>query len=83
MAPGPQRERLIDAYNDNLFGIKIDDLPEEIRQDFSTLSNRMNCSPHLSRRESVATTVYKMSDDKVEDMVKRIQAMAHVVLYIA
>jgi hypothetical protein len=76
---GPIKNRLAEAYREHLDGLDKDDLPKEIRDEFSSLSNAM-CRVRPMRGESaIQATVRKMSDREAGRMAVRIVNMLGVI----
>jgi hypothetical protein len=61
--PGSQRERLVDAYADQLSAIRPEMLPEAMRYRFSSFRET------LSGAEGLLSTVARLSDDEVINIV--------------
>ena len=76
---GPIKHRLIEAYRTQLADLDKDDLPKEIREEFSSLSTCM-CSVRPMRGETaVQATVRKMSDQEAGGVAARIIGMLGVI----
>jgi hypothetical protein len=76
---GPIKHRLAEAYRTQLAGIEEDDLPKEIREEFSSLSSCMSCVRPLRGESAVEATVRKMSDQEAGGIATRIINMLAVV----
>jgi hypothetical protein len=61
---GPIKHRLLEAYRSHLADLDEDDLPKEIRDEFSSLSTSMSRVRPLRGETAVQATVRKMSDRK-------------------
>jgi hypothetical protein len=59
---GPIKRRLFGAYVNHLSMLIEDELPNEIREDFSSLVASMQCVRPLPGEDAVRATVRKMSD---------------------
>src|SRR5512138_2265338 len=70
---GPIKQRLAEAYRQHLAPLEQDDLPKEIREEFSSVSNCMQCVRPMRGESAVQATVRKMSDIEAGRM-----AMPHV-----
>jgi hypothetical protein len=76
---GPIKHRLLEAYRAHLEGIEEDELPKEIRDEFSTLSTCM-CRVRPMRGETaIQATVRKMSDLEAGTVAVRIVNMLAVI----
>ena len=76
---GPIKHRLAEAYRTQLADLDKNDLPKEIREEFSSLSHCM-CSVRPMRGETaVQATVRKMSDQEAGGIAARIIGMLAVV----
>jgi len=69
---GPIKHRLSEAYRTHLADLDQDDLPKELQDEFSTLSNSMCRVPPLRGETSVQATVRKMSDKEAGGFAVRI-----------
>ncbi len=67
---GPMKQRLFGAYVNHLASLTEDQLPKEIREDFSSFSRAMHAVHPLPGEDAVRATVRKMSD---------VEASAHAV----
>ena len=59
---GPIKQRLFGAYVHHLAALTEDQLPKEIRDDFSVFSREMRAVRPLPGEDAVRATVRKMSD---------------------
>ncbi|MCX5888601.1 MAG: hypothetical protein NTY36_04020 [Deltaproteobacteria bacterium] len=55
--PGPIQERLTNAYNFNLVYIEPEELPENIRQRFKIVRNKLQVTADMSTEEAEAMAV--------------------------
>lgn len=72
---GPVKHRLIDAYRTHLAGLDQDELPKEIRDEFSSVSMCMSCVRPLRGETAEQATVRKMSDIEAGQLATRIVNM--------
>lgn len=75
---GPIKHRLAEAYRTHLASLDEDELPKEIREDFSSLSSCMSRVPPLRGETAVQATVRKMSDLEAGGLAVRIVNMLGV-----
>jgi hypothetical protein len=75
---GPIKHRLSEAYRTHLAALDQDQLPNEIRDEFCSLSNRMSCVKPLRGESPVNATVRKMSDADAGRAALRIVNMMSV-----
>src|SRR5262249_19206154 len=59
---GSVKQRLVDAYSAYLAAVNREELPKEIREDFSQLSTCLCCVRPQRGESAVQATVRKMSD---------------------
>ena len=59
---GPIKHRLAEAYREHLADLEEDELPREIRDEFSSLSSAMSCVRPMKGENAIQATVRKMSD---------------------
>jgi hypothetical protein len=71
----PIKQRLVDAYKSHLAGIDRDELPKEIREEFSSLTSCMCCVRPLRGETAEQATVRKMSDIEASQIAGRIVNM--------
>lgn len=76
---GPIKQRLAEAYRQHLASLEQDDLPKEIREEFSSVSNCMQCVRPMRGESAVQATVRKMSDMEAGRMAMRIVSMLGVI----
>jgi len=76
---GPIKHRLIDAYRTHLSGLDQDELPKEIRDEFSSLSMCMSCVRPLRGETAEQATVRKMSDMEAGQLATRIVNMLGII----
>ena len=72
---GPIKHRLAEAYRTHLANIDEDDLPKELREEFSSLSSCMSCVRPMRGETAVQATVRKMSDIEAGTVAMRIVSM--------
>jgi hypothetical protein len=72
---GPIKHRLAEAYRTHLANIDQDDLPKELREEFSSLSTCMSCVRPMRGETAVQATVRKMSDIEAGSVAMRIVSM--------
>ena len=72
---GPIKHRLAEAYRTHLANIDEDDLPKELREEFSSLSTCMSCVRPMRGETAVQATVRKMSDIEAGTVAMRIVSM--------
>jgi hypothetical protein len=69
----PIKERLTDAFRNHLALIEEDELPNELREEFRTLSHEVTREPPLLRGEdALRATVRKLSCDEAEAIASRV-----------
>ena len=59
---GPIKHRLLEAYRQHLASLEQDQLPKEIREEFSSLTSCMSSVRPLRGETALQATVRKMSD---------------------
>ncbi len=72
---GPIKHRLAEAYRHHLADVDQDELPKEIRDEFSSLSNSLSRVTPLRGETAVQATVRKMSDTEAGGIAVRIVNM--------
>lgn len=72
---GHIKQRLIDAYRDNLSTTDEEELPREMREDFSRLNARIHAVAPLNGEGRVCASVRKMSIFEASDCARDILAM--------
>ena len=75
---GPIKHRLLEAYRHHLADLDQDELPREIREEFTSLSSTLCCVRPLRGESAVQATVRKMSDLDAGDCAVRIVGMLGV-----
>lgn len=75
---GPIKQRLADAYRTHLASLEEDDLPKELREEFSSLSSTLQCVRPMRGETAVQATVRKMSDIEAGRVASRIVSMLGV-----
>ena len=76
---GPIKHRLIEAYHEHLEDLEEDELPKEIRDEFSTLATSMCRVRPLRGETALQATVRKMSDIEAGNFATRIVQMLGVI----
>lgn len=76
---GPIKNRLVQAYRQHLDGLDAEQLPNEIREEFSSLATSMCRVRPLRGETAVQATVRKMSDIEAGRMASRIVNMLAVI----
>ena len=76
---GPIKHRLFEAYRSHLLGLDQEDLPKEIREEFSSVSSCMSCVRPLRGETAEQATVRKMSDSEAGQVAVRIVNMLGVI----
>jgi hypothetical protein len=76
---GPIKHRLAEAYRQHLEGLEQDELPKEIREEFSTLSSSICRVRPLRGETALQATVRKMSDSEAGNFAVRIVNMLGVI----
>jgi hypothetical protein len=76
---GPIKHRLAEAYRTQLADLDQDDLPKEIREEFSSLSTCMSCVRPMRGETAIQATVRKMSDQEAGGVAMRIISMLGVI----
>ncbi|PZN32671.1 MAG: hypothetical protein DIU71_07015 [Proteobacteria bacterium] len=76
---GPIKYRLVEAYRKHLEEVDQEQLPKEIREEFSSLRDRMHCVPPMRGETAVHATVRKMSEMEAGRMAHRIVNMLGVI----
>jgi hypothetical protein len=75
---GPIKHRLAEAFREHLADLDEDELPREIREEFSSLSNSLSCVRPMKGETAVQATVRKMSDSEAGSWAVRIVGMLGV-----
>ena len=76
---GSIKHRLAEAYRTQLAELDQDELPKEIREEFSSLSTCMSCVRPMRGETAVQATVRKMSDQEAGGVAMRIISMLGVI----
>jgi hypothetical protein len=76
---GPIKHRLAEAYRAHLAALDQEDLPKEIREEFSSISSRMSCVRPMRGETAIQATVRKMSDREAGRVAMRIVNMLGVI----
>ncbi len=76
---GPIKQRLFGAYVNHLAALTEDQLPKEIREDFSNFCRSMRAVRPLPGEDAVRATVRKMSDHDANRYAVQIVNMLDVV----
>ena len=76
---GPIKQRLAEAYQRHLATVDEDDLPREIREEFSSVSTCLSCVRPMRGETAIQATVRKMSDPEAGCIAVRIVAMLAVI----
>jgi hypothetical protein len=76
---GSIKHRLTEAYRTQLAELDQDDLPKEIREEFSSLSTCMSCVRPMRGETAIQATVRKMSDQEAGNVALRIISMLGVI----
>lgn len=76
---GPVKHRLFEAYRTHLLGLDQEDLPKEIREEFSSVCSCMSCVRPLRGETAEQATVRKMSDNEAGQIAVRIVNMLGVI----
>jgi len=77
---GPIKHRLAEAYREHLADLDEDELPREIREEFSSLSATMSCVRPMRGETAIQATVRKMSDSEAGGCAVRIVGMLGVLV---
>ncbi len=75
---GPIKHRLVEAYRTHLESMDEEELPKEIRDEFSSISTCMSCVRPMRGETAVQATVRKMSDMEAGRIAMRIVNMLGV-----
>jgi hypothetical protein len=59
---GPIKQRLTNAFTNHIAQLRDDDLPRELRDDFSSLVSSLSRVPPMRGETAIQATVRKMSD---------------------
>lgn len=76
---GPIKHRLAEAYRTHLASVDEEELPKEIREEFSSVSTCMSRVRPLRGETAIQATVRKMSDREAGRIAMRIVNMLGVI----
>jgi hypothetical protein len=76
---GPIKHRLAEAYCSHLATLDAEEVPTEIREEFSSLSSCMSSVRPLRGETAVQATVRKMSDTEAGGVAMRIVNMLGII----
>ena len=76
---GPIKHRLVEAYRSHLATLDQEELPKEIREDFSSLCTCLSCVRPMRGETAIQATVRKMSDPEAGRVAMRIVNMLGVI----
>lgn len=76
---GPIKHRLVEAYRTHLESLEEEDLPKEIREEFSSVASCLCCVRPLRGETAVEATVRKMSELEADRVAHRIVNMLGVI----
>jgi hypothetical protein len=76
---GPIKHRLAEAYRTHLETLDAEEVPKEIRDEFSSLSSCMSSVRPLRGENAVQATVRKMSDTEADGVAMRIVNMLGII----
>ena len=79
VSAGPIKHRLLEAYRQHLASVDQEQLPKEIRDEFSNLTTGMACVRPLRGETAVQATVRKMSDAEAGRKATQIVNMLQVI----
>jgi len=79
VSAGPVKQRLAEAYRTHLASVNEEDLPREIRDEFSSLATCLSCVRPMRGETAVQATVRKMSDPEAGRLAVRIVDMLAVI----
>ena len=72
---GSLQDRLADAYADHLLQVVAGDLPEELRDVFREVEERMTASVDESSDDPIRAAAEQLSDDEACAIIERILAL--------
>lgn len=75
---GPIKHRLIEAFREHLADLEEEELPREIRDEFTSLSSSLCCVRPMKGETAIQATVRKMSDSEAGGCAVRIVGMLGV-----
>lgn len=76
VSPKSIQERIADAYVYNLIHLKPEELPEEIRYQFTELAKKLTAVEPNGNEGSVSATTNQMSTDEAIEIAQEIVSMA-------
>jgi hypothetical protein len=79
VSAGPIKQRLAEAYRAHLATVDQEELPREIRDEFSSVSNCLCCVRPMRGETAVQATVRKMSEPEAGRLAVRIVDMLAVI----
>lgn len=65
---GPIKDRLADAYRNHLAFVRVEDLPEALREDFRACHDALTRERPLRGEDAVRATVRKMSCSEADEL---------------
>jgi len=65
---GPIKDRLADAYRNHLAFVRVEDLPEVLREEFRTCHDALTRERPLRGEDAVRATVRKMSASEADEL---------------
>jgi hypothetical protein len=65
---GPIKDRLADAYRNHLAFVRVEDLPEVLREEFRTCHDALTRERPLRGEDAVRATVRKMSGSEADEL---------------
>lgn len=80
VSAGPIKHRLLEAYRQHLASLDQEQLPKEIREEFSSLMTCMSCVRPLRGETALQATVRKMSDAEAGLKATQIVNMLQVIV---
>jgi hypothetical protein len=80
VSAGPIKHRLLEAYRQHLAGVDQEQLPKEVREEFSSLTTGMSCVRPLRGETAVQATVRKMSDAEAGHKATQIVNMLQMIV---
>lgn len=78
-SPASIQQRVANAYIFHLIHLKADELPEEIRMDFSVMKQQLTSAEPVGDEGSVMASVDKMSEDEAVTIARKIAYMHDIV----
>lgn len=75
---GPIKHRLTEAFREHLADLEEEELPREIRDEFTSLSSNLCCVRPMKGETAIQATVRKMSDSEAGGYAVRIVGMLGV-----